>query len=305
MSKVVVEKVAFGGWEKCVRITNGTVELIVTTEVGPRIIRYGFIGGPNVMCEKEGQMGTKGGTEWNIYGGHRLWHSPEAMPRTYELDNTPIKYKKIKNGIATFQPVEPWAQVEKQMEIRLDEEGTGVKVTHRIINRGAWDIELSVWAMSVLAPGGKEVFPQTRVDTGLVGNRSMTLWPYTRMNDKRVYWGDKYITLTQDKNATQAFKVGTTNDLGWAAYFNNGNCFVKYFDSDSSLPYPDNGCSFETYTCDFMVEMETLSPLCLIGTDEGIEHVERWELFDNIERPSDDEAEIEKILSALITDREV
>ncbi|MBS7263107.1 MAG: hypothetical protein KIG36_05820 [Eubacteriales bacterium] len=305
MSKVIVEKVAFGGWNKCVRISNGTVELIVTTEVGPRIIRYGFIGGPNVMCEKEGQMGTKGAKEWQIYGGHRLWHSPEDAKRTYELDNTPVKYRRIRNGIVTLQPVEPWAQIEKQMEIRLDEEGTGVRIVHRLFNRGAWDVEMSVWAMSVLAPGGKEVFPQVRLDTGLGPNRSMTLWHYTKMNDKRVYWGDKYITLTQDKKAKTAFKVGTSNDIGWAAYFVSDNCFVKTFDADSSLPYPDNGCSFETYTCDFMVEMETLSPLFLVGPGEAAEHEEQWHLFEHAGKPSNDEVELEAILSEMITDREV
>ena len=42
---VKVEKTAYAGWPNCYRITNGEVELIVTTDVGPRVIRYGFVGG--------------------------------------------------------------------------------------------------------------------------------------------------------------------------------------------------------------------------------------------------------------------
>ena len=29
------------------------------------------------------EKGKTGGSEWHIYGGHRLWHAPEVMPRTY------------------------------------------------------------------------------------------------------------------------------------------------------------------------------------------------------------------------------
>ena len=36
------EKVSYGGWPNCVRLNNGKVELIITTDVGPRVIRFGF-----------------------------------------------------------------------------------------------------------------------------------------------------------------------------------------------------------------------------------------------------------------------
>ena len=51
---------------------------------------------------------------------------------------------------------------------------------------------------------------------------------------------------------------------------------------------------YETYTCDFMTEMETLSPLVLLGPKEKIEHEELWQLFDNIAPPKD-EKEMDKI----------
>ena len=305
MGKIQSSLVSFGGWDNCVRLTNGKVELIVTTEVGPRIIRYAFVGGPNIMCEKEGQMGDKNSSEWRIYGGHRLWHSPESMPRTYELDNTSVRYELTENGVNTYQDVEKWAQIEKQMEITMDEKTSEVTVVHRIINRGAWEIEASAWAMSVLSTGGKEIIPQDRTDTGLLSNRVMAIWPYTHLDDPRVCFGHKYITLRQDPAVAQPFKIGTSNTLGWTAYFNHNNCLVKYFDVDKELPYPDHNTCFQTYTCDFMLEMETLSPLYLIGTDEAIEHREVWNLFDNIQMPSDDEDEISEVMGKLLKDVEV
>ena len=34
MSEVTIEKVPYGGWPNCFRITNGQVELIVTGDIG-------------------------------------------------------------------------------------------------------------------------------------------------------------------------------------------------------------------------------------------------------------------------------
>ena len=43
-SDVTIEKTAFRGWTNCYRVSNGTVEFIATTDVGPRIISFGFVG---------------------------------------------------------------------------------------------------------------------------------------------------------------------------------------------------------------------------------------------------------------------
>jgi len=297
MSGVTIQKIPYGRWKNCVQITNGIVDLIVTVDVGPRIIRYGFTGQDNEMCEVRSTMGLTGGDEWRIYGGHRLWHSPEARQRTYEPDNNPVEWEKISNGIKTIQDVEPRTKIKKEMEISLSPKGARVKVLHRLCNSGHWPVELSVWSISAMAPGGKEVIPQTRKDTGLLPNRIMSLWPYTRLNDPRVYWGDKYITLQQDSNQKRAFKFGISNEEGWAAYFNHNHLFLKYYLHTTVAIYPDFGASYETYTNDFMLEMETLSPFTLVEPDACVEHLEEWELFDNAASPTDDETHIEKIVS--------
>ncbi len=50
-----------------------------------------------------------------------------------------------------------------------------------------------------------------------------------------------------------------------------------------------------------MLEMETLSPLIELGQDESIEHLERWELFDQVPGPPDSEDEIEKVLTGKVS----
>lgn len=61
MSKVIIEEIEFRGWKNCVHMSNGIIELIATTEVGPRIISFGFIGGPNEFAVFDEQAGMVGG----------------------------------------------------------------------------------------------------------------------------------------------------------------------------------------------------------------------------------------------------
>ncbi|NSW92610.1 MAG: hypothetical protein HPY74_18490 [Firmicutes bacterium] len=298
MGCIKITKKEYKGWKNCIEISNGIVDIIATTDVGPRIIRFGFTGKENEFCEVEGQVGTTGGNEWKIYGGHRLWHSPEHKPRSYEPDNSKIDYWEKENGIVLSQPVEPWAQIKKEIEVSLSPDKPKVFLLHRLTNKGAWPVELAAWALTVMAPGGKEIIPQVTKDTGLLPNRMISLWPYTKLNDHRVYWGEKYITLQHDCNAKGPFKIGLPNEDGWAAYANHGHLFVKQFQHIDGALYPDFGASsFETYTCDFMTEIETLSPLVVLDPDESVEHTEIWSLYDNVKVPENEEDIDEIILS--------
>ena len=58
---VTIKKVAYRGWQNCCRIANGKTELIVTTDVGPRVIRFGSVGGQNLFKEYPEFLGKRGG----------------------------------------------------------------------------------------------------------------------------------------------------------------------------------------------------------------------------------------------------
>src|SRR5580658_10092760 len=77
----VEEKVDYHGVGTNLRISNGTVELILATDYGPRIIRYAVTGADdagNVFgTVPDVNVKTDLG-QWNIRGGHRLWHAPEG-----------------------------------------------------------------------------------------------------------------------------------------------------------------------------------------------------------------------------------
>jgi hypothetical protein len=144
----------------------------------------------------------------------------------------------------------------------------------------------------MMAPGGMQILPQTDRDSGLLPNRMLSLWPQSRMNDPRVIWGDRYVILTQDVKNQDRFKIGYSNEMGWAAYVNQGHVFVKAFSFLPGAFYPDYGASsYEAFTAQYVMEMESLSPLGMLNPEETIEHKETWNLFQEI-NPLQNEAEI-------------
>jgi len=292
----MTEQVAFRGWQHCRRLSNGTVDVIVTTDVGPRIVRYGLEGRENVLCEVHDEDGLTGGGTWHNFGGHRLWHSPEASPRTYQPDNAPVPFDDGDRSILLKPSIEVATGIQKEMKVSLDATGTGVTVMHRLTNHGLWPVSLAVWAITVMAPGGVEVIPQTRVDTGLLPNRSVALWPYARMDDPRVHWGDRFIVLHQDPAIKSPYKLGLTDEAGWAVYFNRHSVFMKRFGFMPREAYPDFGVNYESYTTDFMLEMETLSPLHALEPGETVEHAESWLLVPDVSYPGDSEDDIAAVL---------
>jgi hypothetical protein len=291
------ETIAYKGWPNCYRMANGHVELIITTDVGPRVIRFGFVGGDNEFKEYTEQLGKTGGNAWRVYGGHRLWHAPEQEPRTYYPDNEPVKLEQHEGFVRLIQPVEVTTGMQKEMDIRLATDAARVEVLHRLRNTNRVPVELAPWALSVMAPGGVAIVPlppRGSHPEDLPPGNSLTLWKYTDMTDPRWGWGRQYILLRQDSSpAVKPQKLGMAVLDGWAAYARDGRLFVKTFGYRREARYADFGCNFETFTNREMLEMETLGPLTSIAPGAAVEHAETWRLFRDVPAPRSD-ADCEK-----------
>ncbi len=286
-----METVAYEGWQDCVRLSNDQIELIITTAIGPRVIHCGFIGGQNLFGVMEDTKGLTGGDEWRLYGGHRLWHSPEEKPRSYYPDNAPVGVAEIDGAIRLTQAIEPSTLVQKEMEISLLGSGNGARVVHRITNLGLWAIELAPWALTVMARGGEAIVPQPQGEfDSLLPNRRLTLWPYTNMSDPRLTWGEKYIRMRQDAGMERRCKFGLSAEDGWLAYVLHGEMFVKRFEYDLYAEYPDWGCAIELFTNDQILEVETLGPLTILEPGDTVEHEERWYLFGDVQIGPDEDS---------------
>ncbi len=120
--------VPYAGWARNLRIANADVEMIVTLDVGPRVIRYAAPGGPNLFGETADQLGKSGEPHWMPRGGHRLWTAPEDKTRTYAPDNRAVEHRVLSSdakGVSvrfTQLPDEPYG-VQKELDITLDADG--------------------------------------------------------------------------------------------------------------------------------------------------------------------------------------
>jgi len=296
---VKIEKVAYKGWPNCYRMTNGQVELIVTSDVGPRIIRFGFVGGENEFKEYADQMGKTGGKEWRIYGGHRLWHAPEAQPRTYAPDNSPIEIRTSGGRIHAIQPVEEATGIQKEMEIRMAADAPRVEVLHRLRNKNQWAVELAPWVLTVLPQGGRSILPMPprgKHPEVLEPTHPLVMWAYTDFRDKRWTLGFKYVLLQQDPKASLPQKVGALIPDGWAAFARGNHLFVKKFDVVKNATYPDFGSAVETFTNADMLELETLGPLTKLAPGATVEYTERWWLHKDVKLESADDAAIDRVV---------
>ena len=308
MGNITIEKKEYKGWKNCLEISNGIVTCIATTDIGPRIAFYGFAGGENEFYEAEADLGKTGGDQYRSYAGHRLWHGPQVEPRCCLPDNEPLEYQIHEDGVTLIQKTEAGSHIQKIMEIRMSRETTEVTVKHRMINHGMWDVELTIWALTMMKAGGTEYIPFSQSQTGLLHNRTISLWPWTKADDYRLNWGSEAVTLCQDPEAPEvipeenyrnAVKIGLNNDEGYAAYFNQNHLFVKQYEGLEGRNYPDGGCSYETYTDKYMLEMESLSPLLTIRPGEEAEHVEHWSLYNQVAEPETQE-EAMKVLKKIL-----
>ncbi len=289
----------YNGLGHALSVTNGSLELVVTRDVGPRVMRFARAGGENIFHDRAPVTeALDDGRTWRIYGGHRVWHSPEAFPRSYMPDNAPVEsFEKLDNGVIARQAEEPWTHIQKILEVRLL--GERVQVTNTLVNKGAWPVELAVWSLTIGAPGGREVVPVVQRNTGLLANRFVVMWPDSTMDDPRVRWGRRYIVVDVDRSVKAPFKFGCPNEYGWAAYFNGGQCLVLKYAHVRGARYSDFGCSWETYAQDWGVELESLSPLTLLGPGRAVSHTEEWYLFGGIGTPDNNDEAIAAALAPL------
>jgi len=292
--------VEFNGWRRNACLSNGEMELIVTLEVGPRILRCGFAGKRNMFAEIAGQQGGRGEKEWMIRGGHRLWIAPELKPDTYELDNVPVRTEEIAGGIRTIQPAGPITGIARTMEICVDMKSNRASIRHVLRNEGKKPKTLSPWTPSVMSPGGEAVIPlpaKVPHTERLTHNQEWSIWSYTDLSDRRWKISPRYVRFSHDP-ALGPNKLGIAHREGWVGYLLDGFLFVKRFKWVEGAAYPDGGVNFETFACQDFLELESLGPLVTLKPGEEAVHDETWLMFRDVPRCGSD-ADLDRHVRAL------
>ncbi len=268
---------------KTIKLNNGFIELEITLDVGPRIIRLGKIGGENIMYNDTQDLVNNDcsavygeGEKWHIYGGHRLWLSPEDST-TYYPDNHPVHYELIENGIVLIP--KKWEVVDVQPSMKIEFLSKNeIKVSHKMVNYGE-KRKLCLWALTVMKAGGEMVFDLSKEDTGYLANRNLVMWSYASFNDSRLKIEDDKIVVKSDLAVPEAFKLGAYKRDMVAKYTYGDTTFEKRITGDDKGIYPDYSCNFETYCTNIIHEIETLSTIEEIDKDYEKEHIEYWSIF--------------------------
>jgi hypothetical protein len=217
--------------------------------------------------------------DFHFRGGHRLWHAPESMPRTYAPDTGALIITELVDGVSLEAQTEPGTGIRKRIDIRLAADTPTVTLTHTMSNQGAWTIELAPWAITQFRLGGIVILPlpTEKVDpAGLLSNRQLSFWPYTDLQDPRLSLRDEYSLFKAEP--APAFKIGYFNLHGWLGYWIDGVLFKKTFAAHSNANYPDNNSNAEMYCNEEFVELESLAPFVQLAPGETVEHVEHWEV---------------------------
>jgi len=280
------------------RLENDHLILDYLTDRGPRIVR--LIPrrlGQNLLAETPDTELASPYGPYRLWGGHRLWHAPETAARTYIPDDGGLTVRPLPNpppqGEGTRSPSlreglgegviltydEPHTAIRKELTIRLAPDAARVELTHRLTNNGLWAVELAPWAITQLRLGGTAVLPTpaTADAEGLLPNRLVALWPYSRWDDPRLRLTEAAIEIDA-RLLPQPFKIGYMNRAGWLAYRYEGVVFRKRLTPQPERPHVDFGCNAEAYANDKHIELETLGPLVRLGVGESVELVEVWEV---------------------------
>lgn len=232
----------------------------------------------------------------NFYfrGGHRLWHAPEAMPRTYAPDTGELRITDLPDGVILETNTEPGTGIRKRIEIHLAADAPTVRLTHTLINDGMWPVRLAPWTVTQLRFGGTAILPMPvdKVDAaGLLPNRTLSFWSYTRIDDPRLSLREDF-SLFHARAAPHPFKIGYYNPHGWLAYWVGGMLFKKSFQVHASADHPDNNSNAELYCGENFVELECLSPLGILEPGCSTRHEEVWEIFFDLNLLPDEAREI-------------
>jgi hypothetical protein len=219
-ANVTITRTTYKGWADAYRMTNGTVELVVVPSVG-RVMRYGFVGGPNVLWEnptvagKPIPLGT-----WPNTGGDKIWPWPQddwgkllpaAWPPPAAADQAPHQAAIVGKDTLrlTSGIVSPWG-VRIVRDIRLDSSGTGVHFTNRFTRVsagesspiGVWTITqvpATAWVMARLLPSADQLTEGYQPLSGAAAFKAVTKTPEG--------------CLRVERNPAQATKIGTDADL--------------------------------------------------------------------------------------------
>lgn len=280
-----IKEIDYENFGKCVLLTNGVIDAIVTIDFGPRIIYFGFCGKENIfyvdsdrsyriLCENAEDK-TDLQQMFCYYGGHRLWLSTERSARTIIPDNSPVVYSILSDSVRFTASRSKNAIFQTGFEIFISEDTADIMVSHTVKNISREAQPCGLWPITMLEGNGVVVLPQNS-DTSddFRPNRALVLWPGTELQDDRIFIGNRFLTIRKETENSAPLKIGCNNVFGWAAFVGQRYTFLKRYVHDVQAVYPDFGSSCEIALQKDYTEIQSMSPMYRVEPGQEIKHVE-------------------------------
>lgn len=257
-----------------IRHQLGPYEVAVTTTFGPRVLGLKHDDSPEMFVTLDPEVSTShpSGKKYRFRGGHRLWVSPEDAAVTYAPDDHECIVTSGTDSLTITAPPD-LAGFEKTIDLKWSE--SRLEVGHHLRWLGKEPIEASPWAITQLPLSGLAILPVAGAGRGPGADRSIVVWPYTRLNDERISWAENTALIHAMPGAP--IKLGSGPEPGSVGYLRKGHLFIKRFAAPPGQ-YPDRGAIAQVYANEVFCELESLGPLVRLEPGEETRYFEVWEV---------------------------
>ena len=281
-AQVCVIHESYHGWKGSVRLTNGTVELVVVPSIA-RIMRYGYVGGKNLLWENPDLIGKQPPTstkDWVNWGGDKLWNSPQdrwGWPPDRSLDQAPCIVKVLPDkSLLVVGAVSVKSGIHFTRKITMCPKGTEVSVENTMIASDSGAVEWGLWEVAQMDSPDQLKLP--RNTAGKFSNGFLVF----KNSDPAP--GSIKLTASEvlyRRDIKKSSKIGSDSPKGYLIGEKDGIRFTLSQHVTPSANYPDDGCALEMYSnpdpAKYM-ELELMGPVEWVQPTESLTMVAHWKL---------------------------
>ncbi|RYX81774.1 DUF4380 domain-containing protein [bacterium] len=280
------------------RLTNGKDEAVIVPALG-RVMRYGKVGGPNLLWNSPTFSGLDWG--WKNYGGDKTWLAPQSYwgvmsdkgwPPDSAIDGAPHEAEVVTGGklkMVSGTSKTSGIRVERIMGFNdageFEIQQSAIKTAGSPLRVGLWSVSQSVPAQAVFVPTS----PDSPYANGF--------FRFETKGKKQSAVVEDGLLRLEPKSEGEGQKFGIDSPVAAIASVSDGVAWVQ----KSAKPdgqYPDgvekHGFPVEVYINGtpkaYYVELEMLGPLVNMVKGQKMTHTVRWSLHDLPSRDLNDTA---------------
>lgn len=277
-----VEPAPTMGWNDAVRLTNGHVDVVVAPEVG-RVIRYGYVDGPNVLWvprDLAGKTAAQLGA-WQNFGGDKLWNAPQSAwnwPPDLDLDGSIHRLEVRGTALRLISPLSSRAGIRFERDIRLNADGTRVDFVNRMRNTS--DVPRT-WGLWQVTNVDRPTVARMRVRPTPAFPQGFSFYPDNPEREAGVTVRDGW--LTARRHPSLSWKLGApANPFELEASGEWGRLVLRAEDLPGKGEFPDEGRARQLYSnpdaLPYM-ELEVADRVVTLQPGEIREFRSSWTLF--------------------------